>query len=804
MTGLIQDLRYAGRAFRRRPGFTALAVAILALGTGANTAIFSVAKSVLVDPLPYPESSRLVWMTETRPDGSEISVSYPNYVDWRDRNRSFESLAAFTGSSATLPGDPPERLNAHVVSGNFFATLRVPARLGRTIVPSDDLPGAPPVAYLSHALWTRRFGSDPGIVGRPVSIGGAIRTVVGVAPPGLRSYDYGTADVWIPLGPWARDPDSDTLMRKSHAGLYAIGRLRKGASLATARADMDRVRRNLAETYPAENGKHGIAVRSLRDEVVGDVRPALLIVSVAASLLLLIACANVSNLLLARWAERRREIAIRVAIGADRRRVVRQLLTESLALAAAGSAAGLAAAFGLLKAIAVSRTIEIARLDEVRLDAPVLAVLAAATVATAILFGLAPALRSAKTPERLARRDAAGPERGRLTGALIAGEIGLSLVLLCATGLLARSFWRLLRVDPGFLPSRVLTARLDAPDGPGRDGREAAFYDAALREARRIPGVRAASAVNPLPLGGANRQDGIVVEGSPEPAAEDVPSTDVAIVDPAYFGTIGIPLLRGRGFLASDDADKPRVAVVSAAAARRFWPGRDPIGRRFTNARSRPDRPRPWFTVVGVVGDVRLAIDASPASEIYYPEAQRSMGVMTLVVRTSGAPEAAAGELAAAVHRVDPGQPLYRIASLEEIAERSLAGRRFLLTLLGSFAALGLLVSVGGLSGVVGRIVAGRTREIGIRMALGATGGNVVAGVLRRIAPPVAAGLAGGLAAALAARGVLRSVLYGVAPGDPATFVAVPLLLAAVAAAAAWLPARRAARIDPMRALREE
>jgi putative ABC transport system permease protein len=535
---------------------------------------------------------------------------------------------------------------------------------------------------------------------------------------------------------------------------------------------------------------------------VGDVRPALLLVSGGAGLLLLIACANVSNLLLARWAERRREIAIRLAIGANRLRVVRQFVTEGLALAAAGSAAGLGVALALLKAITAARTIGIARLDEVRIDGGVLAVLACTTLATAILFGLFPALRSADAPERLASRGAGGPERGRFAGSLIAAEIGLSLVLLCATGLLARSFWRLLRVDPGFVPSHVLTARLDAPEGPGTENREAAFFEAVLREARRIPGVVGASAVNPLPLGAANRQDGIVVEGKPEPAPEDIPTTDVAIVERHYFGAMRIPLLRGRGFLASDDADKPRVAIVSAAAARRFWPGEDPLGRRFTNARPKPGRP--WFTVVGVVGDVRLAIDASPASEIYYPISQRAMGSLTLVARTSGRPELAAAPLAAAVRRVDPGQPLYRVVPLEAVAAVALADRRFLLILLGAFAAAGLVLSVAGLSGVVARIVAGRTREIGIRMALGATGRNVVTGVLRRIAPPVAAGIVGGSVAAVAAGRALRSVLYGVAAGDPATYLAVSVLLAAVAAAAAWLPARRAARIDPMRALREE
>jgi len=799
MSGFVQDLRFALRGFRKRPGFTALAVLVLALGSGANTVIFSVAKSVLLDPLPYPDADRLVRLAETRSDASEISVSYPNYLDWRDQSRSFESLAAFTGSGATLPGTPPERLNAHVVSGNFFATLRVPAYLGRAIQPSDDRPGAAPVVYLSHSLWRRRFGSDPGIVGLPIAIGGEIRIVVGVAPAGFRSYDYGTPDVWMPLGPWARDPGSDVLLRRSHAGLYAIGRLRKGISFASARKDMERVRRNLAAAYPAENGPHGIALLSLRESVVGDVRPAVVIVSGAAGLLLLIAGANISILLTARWSERRREMAIRIAIGADRRRLVRQLLAESLALAAAGSLAGLAAAAAVLEAIRLSGAVEIARIDEVRLDGGVLAVLSGATILTGILVGLAPALRSAPTSERLTRRDAAGPERGRFASSLVAAEMGLSLVLLCGAGLLTRSFWRLRRVDPGFAPAGVLTARLDAPEA---EGRESAFFEDVLREARRLPGVLGASAVNPLPLGGANRQDGIVVEGKPEP--DDAPSTDVAVVEPEYFGTMRIPLARGRGFLPSDGASTPRVAVVSATAARRFWPGEDPIGRRFTNARSKTGPPRTWYTVVGVVGDVRLAIDASPSSEIYFPAAQRTMSVMTLVVRTRGAPEAAAGALAEAVRRVDPSRPLYRIASLEEIAERSLAARRFLLSLLGGFAAVGLVLSVGGLWGVVGRIVAARTREIGIRMALGATRGDVVFGVLGRIAPAVALGLGAGLAAALSAKELLRSVLYGVSAADPATFVAVPVFLAAVAVAGAYFPARRAARVDPAVTLKAE
>ncbi|HET9795935.1 MAG TPA: ABC transporter permease [Thermoanaerobaculia bacterium] len=804
MSGLLQDVRFALRGFRRRPGFTALAVLILALGTGANTAIFSVAKSVLLDPLPYPEARRLVRLAETRRDGSEISVSYPNYLDWRDRNRSFESLAAFTGTSTTLPGAPPERLNAHVVSGNFFATLRLPAFLGRTLEPADDLPGAPPVVFVSHALWERRFGADRSIVGRPLVIGGSARTVVGIAPPNVRFYDYGDADLWTPLGPWARDPGSDVMMRQSHPGLYAIGRLRPGVSLAAARSDMELVRRRLAAAYPAENGKNGIELESLQESVVGDVRPALLIVSGSALLLLLMACANISNLLMARWSERRREIGIRLAIGAARRQLVRQLLTESVVLAAAGALAGLVLAQALLRVVVSSRTIEIARLDEVKLDGGVLAVLAAVTLAIGILFGLVPALRSARSPNLLARREGDGPRRGRVAATLIAGEIALCLVLLCGTGLLGRSFWALLRVDPGFVPSHLLTARLDAPEEASNPARGPGFFDAVLAESRRLPGVTRASAVNPLPLGSGDRQDGIVVEGRPEPPAANVPSTDVAIVAPDYFSTMRIPVLRGRSLLPTDDAGKPLVAVVSAAAARRFWPGEDPLGRRFTNAREGTGKPRPWFTVVGVAGDVRLAVDTAPTSEIYYAAAQRPMSAMTLVIRTSVPPRRIAETLAAAVRRVDPRQPLYRVASLEEVADRSLAGRRFLLVLLGGFTAVGLALSAGGLWGVVGRIVAGRTREIGIRMALGATRREVVAGVVRRIVPAVAIGIAAGLAAAYAARGVLRSVLFGVSAGDPAVFAAVPAILVAVAMAAAYFPARRAARIDPMKALREE
>lgn len=802
MSDLLQDVRFALRGFRRRPGHTGLALLVLALGAGGNTAILSIARKVLLDPLPFPDSARLVRISETTPEGSEISVSYPNYLDWRDQNRSFGSLAAFTALSTTLPGDPPERLNAHVVSGNFFSTLRISAALGRALAPGDDLPAAAPVAMLSHTLWQRGFGGDPSVVGRTLLLEGRPHTIVGVAPLDFRFYEYGDADLWTPLGPWARDPASDTLLRRSHAGLYVIGRLRDDVSLDSARADMDAVRRRLTAAYPTDDGGHGVRIASLKESVVGDSRPAIAIVSGAALLLLGIACANVTGLLLARWTERRREIGIRLAIGANRSRLVRQLATENATLAATGAIVGLAVGEVLLRALVTTRSIEIARLSEARLDPAVFAAVVGTTVASAILFGLVPAFRSASTPDALARRDGSGSVDGRTASVLIATEIAFSVVLLAATGLLVRSFSKLIRVDPGFDVRGVLTARLDAPDESDA-GAAPAFYDRVLGLTRRLPGVSGAAVVNPLPLGSANRQDAVLVEGRPFPSPADTPSTDVAIVSPGYFGEMRIPLLRGRAFLASDDAAAPRVAVVSAAAARRFWPGLDPLGRRFAQSVEKASAGG-WFTVIGIVGDVRLAIDALPKSEIYFTLAQRPMSRMTLIVRSKRPLDGLAAELGGAIRRVDARQPLYRVAALRDVADAGLADRLFLLRLLGGFGALGTLLAVAGLGGLVGRIVAHRTREIGVRIALGATGVSVVSGVLRRVAGPVAAGLAGGLAAALAAKGLLRSVLYGVATGDPTTFLAVPLLLAVVAAVAAGLPALRAARIDPMQALRDE
>jgi putative ABC transport system permease protein len=769
---------------------------------GANTAIFSVAKSVLLDPLPYPEGRRLVRVTETRKDGSEISVSYPNYVDWRDQNRAFSSLAAFSGESATLDGSPPERLNAHVVSGNFFSTLQVSAVAGRTLRPEDDLPGAAPVAVLSHGLWTRRFAADPGIVGRSVRIDGSPRTIVGIIGPRFRFYDYGSPDLWTPLGPWARNPDSDTLRRKSHAGLYAIGRLRPGTSIAAARSEMSLLRDRLARAYPAENARHGIKVESFQESVVGEIRPALLVVSGSVVLLLLIACANISNLLLARGVERRREMAIRTALGADRSSLLAQLLTESLALASLGAAAGVALAAVLLRGIVAARPIEIPRLDEVALDLRVLAGLAFATLASTVLFGLAPAIAAARRGAA-AGFGAAGRERGELQALLIAGETALCLVLLTGSALLVRSFWKLRHVDPGFTTSGVLTARLDAPEKEGVT--DDSFFPRVLDRVRRIPGVSSASAVSPMPLTPANRQDGLLREGAPPVSLEAAPISEAAIVAGDYFRAMEIPIIRGRGFLPSDDAATPRVAVVSAEAARRFWPGADPVGKRFSNELPVPGVAPKWITVIGVAGDTRLALDGHPAPIVYHPLAQRSMGRLTLLVRTlRRPPEALAAELADAVQGVDSRQPLYRVASLEALAGQSLAERRFTLLLLAGFTSAGLLLAAAGIGGLVSRLVASRRREIGIRMALGATGPRVTAAILGKALAPVAGGIAAGVAGAWALAPAMGSLLFGVRPLDPATFGVAPGLLAVVAFAAALFPARRATNVDPATVLRTE
>jgi putative ABC transport system permease protein len=799
----LRNLRYALRGFRKAPGFSLMAIVTLALGMGANTAIFSVAKSVLLDPLPYPEARRLLRLTETRKDGSEISVSYPNYLDWRDRNRSFESLAAFSGESTTLDGNPAERLNAHVVSGNFFSTLGTPAAVGRPLRPEDDLPGAAPVTVLSHDLWVRRFGADPSVVGRPIRIDGSPRTVVGVIGAGFRFYDYGLPDLWTPIGPWARDPSSDTLERKSHPGLYVIGRLRPASSLVAARTDMSLLRDRLARAYPAENGAHGIKVESFQESVVGEIRPALLVVSGSVVLLLLIACANISNLLLARGVERRREMAIRAAIGADRRTLVGQLLTESLALAALGGAAGVGLATLLLRGIVTARPLEIPRLDEVALDLRMLAGLAAATIVSALLFGLAPALSGARRGEAAARFGAAGRERGRFQSLLIAGETALCLVLLAGSALLVRSFWKLRHVDPGFTMSGILTARIDAPAKGGVA--DDLFLPRVLEEARRIPGVSSVSAVTPMPLTPANRQDGLLREGAAPVPLDETPVSEVAIVADDYFRTMGIPILHGREFRPSDSAGMPRVAVVSAEAARRFWPGADAIGKRFANELPIPGVAPKWITVIGVARDTRLALDGRPAPIVYHPLAQRSMSRMTVLLRTDRQPpESLAAELAEAVRRVDPRQPLYRVASLETLAGQSLAERRFTLVLLAGFTAIGVLLAAAGIGGVVSRLVSSRRREIGIRMALGATGSRVVSAILGRALAPVAGGIGAGIAAAWALAPALRSLLFGVRPLDAATFALVPVLLAAVALAAALFPARRATRIDPATVLRTE
>jgi putative ABC transport system permease protein len=820
-------LRLGMRMLLKAPAFTAVSVLALALGIGANTVMFSVASTVLLQPLSYPDAARIMWIdTVQRDTGSSISSSPPDFYRLREASHDFTAVAALYRKAVNVTGaHEPQRVRAIVTSSDLLRVLGVVPALGRGFGLDDERWGSHRVALLGNGMWRSRFGADPAVVGRAVSIDGQPYTVVGVLPAGF-SWLGSETELLLPL---SFEP-GDNLNSHNNYFLGMVGRLRPGVTVEQGRAEVAAIGRAIAEEFP-ESRKLGLNLEPLETSMVGGMRPAVVVLLGAVAFVLLIACANLANLTLVRAAARRREIAIRAALGASRGRILRQLLTESVLLAMLGGAVGLVLATWSTAAVNALGQDVLPRMRDVKVDGPVLAFTLAASLVTGVLFGIAPALHGSAIDlrESLSETSAAAPPgRRRLTGALVVAEVALALVLLTGAGLLVKSTWRLLHVQLGFDPQDVLTAEVSLPAhkyvdaqliralSPGATARAAAFFDELVAGVAALRGVREAGAVSSLPLAGDNWGKRLVLWDRPLPAnADELPEIQYRVVAGDYFHALGIRV-RGRSFDARDTLQAPLVAIVNQALARRDFPGQDPIGKEISTNAPRELAPagtvpadwRPQrFTIVGVADDVRTAaLDRAPLPLVYVPYAQGAEGnlSMFLVVRAERDPAALITAVREGVRRIDPDQAVGTVSTFDARLSRAVAQPRLHTILLGSFALVALLLAAIGIYGVMAVAVAQRTREIGIRMALGAVRRDVLALVVRQGFTLAAAGLALGAAAALAVTRVLRSLLFSVSATDPAVFGGIIALLAGVALVACYLPARRAARVDPMAALRHE
>jgi len=806
LDSLARDVRHALRLLMKSPAFSLTAIAILGLGIGANAAIFSVVNAVVLRPLPFPDSTRIVrvWHTPPREQFAGLprfSVSPANYLDWRAQSTAFEQLAVYRAGAANLTGrGEPDALRAAVVSGEFFEALRTSAILGRTLAPGDDAPDRSHVVVLGEAVWKTRFGADAGIVGRPIQLNGEPYAVVGVVSQQLKFPDF--ADVWLPLV-WTA---TDRAVRGNH-NYRVIGRLRDGIDVRRAQAEMTTISQRLEQQYPADNKGWGAIVLPLHDDLVSDVRWGLLVLLGAVACVLLIACANLANLLLARVLGRARELAIRTAVGAGRGRIIQQLLVESTVLALAGGAVGLAAANWTIGLIVQSFGASLPRAAEVTLDARVLIFTLSIAVLTGVIAGVAPAWRMTRgdaneaLKQGLGRGGSQAGER-RVRNLLVTSEVALALMLLVAAGLLIRTLSELRAVDPGIDPHNVVTMTVALPRTkyPER-AQSVRFFDDALRRVRALPGVASASAIDSLPLGGGGSTQPVAIEGEPARPLSEQPEVPVRIIAVGYSETIGMRILEGREFADSDRSGRPLVALISASTARRFWPNQRVIGKHLTLGLL-SDEIR---EVIGVVSDVKVnGLGDSEAQTIYVPHAQVASGGMSLVVRSALAPQAVVTSVVGAVHQVDSEQPVIEVLTMDQVIGQSIAQQRFAMRLLTAFAALALLLAGIGIYGVLSYTVRQRVQEIGIRMALGAASRDVVRMVLVEGLKPTFAGLTLGILGAAALGRVLTSLIYGVTPRDIATFGVVSIVVLGVGVLACLVPAYRATRVDPLLALRAE
>jgi len=809
MDALLQDVRYGLRRLRAAPAFAATVVLTLALGIGANTAIFSVVNALLLRALPYADPGRLVTIEHLYPalDGMQAPVSAAGFAQYRDDTRSFAGMAVESGWGPNLTGTgDPERLVGARVSGQFFPTLGVAPLLGRTLRPDEDRPGENHVVVLSHGLWLRLFGGEPSAVGRTMQLNGEAYEIVGVMPPTFRDFWNRRAELWTPL---ALPPDRYTDGQWTNEWLSLVARLKPGVSEEQARAEMRAHAEGMKQREPDEFPPDwSLVVTSLNAKSSGESRPALLVLLGAVGFVLLIACANVANLLLARGASRLREVAVRSALGASGRALVRQLLVESLILALVGGLAGLVLGAVGVRALVAWNPADLPWASDIRVDGVVLAFTAGVALLTGTLFGLVPALQTSRSDLQSVIKEGSrgmAAERGgqTLRRSLVVAEVALALVLLAGSGLLLKSFTRLQSVDPGFRPERLLTFTVALPVAKyPNDTARIAFFDRLLPRLAALPGVEAAGGTSVLPFGGGWSTGSFDVEGYTPGEGQPGPWGDIRTVTPGYLAALGAPLLRGRQLSVDDGPGRPPVVVVDEEMARRYWPNADPIGKRITFG---PDSAPEWIEVVGVVGHTaHEGLDAEKRVQLYFSHRQGNPGQLAIALRTRGEPTALTAAARAAVREIDPDQPIANVRTMAELVDTSLGGRRLAAVLLTVFAGVALLMASVGIYGVMSYAVAQRTRELGVRVALGASRASVLRLVVRQGMTLVLAGVAIGVAGAAGLSRLIASQLYAVRGTDPATFGAVAVVLVTIALVAILVPAMRAMRLDPVVALRED
>jgi putative ABC transport system permease protein len=807
---LLQDVRYGLRTLWKSPGFTSIALLTLALGIGANTAIFSVVYAVLLSPLPYKDPSRLVVLNETTPMVGTVSVSYLNFLDWRAQSHAFSQMAAVCGVGFNLAGiSQPESIGGEAVSPNYLSILGVHPFLGRDFDASEEKAGTAPVVLLSYGLWESHFGGERGALGRTINLDGRGYTIIGVLPPNFRSLDK--TDVIEPIGVWVAHNKEEAAERSARGDSVVVGRLAPGSSLSQARAEMEGIAARLARAYPGANDQFGVLLQPIRDVFVHEIRPAILVLFGAVMFVLLIACANVANLFLMRGAGRSREIALRMAVGATRGRVIRQMLAEGFILAVLGGALGLGIAIAGIHGITGMVPTDTLGGASVRLNGMVLIFAGGVVVLSTFLFGFTPALHATKAGVQSQLKEGGrsitgGTESNRWRAVLAVAEVSLALILLVGAGLMMKSLYRLLLVNPGFQPERVLSMEMSLRTAQyDKDPAMLNFWTRVLDGVRALPGVTEAALGSAVPLTDEHSRADITVEGMILPKPGSFPHPDIHVVSPGYVSTLGIPIVRGRAFTEADHEKAPPVAMINALLAERFFHNGNPLGKRFVFGHPSVKEPPKWLTIVGVVGDTKLYGLANPARfEVYVPLRQSVAGDMSLIVKSGIDFAALIPAIRGVVASVDKDQPIFGIATMKKLVADSVATRRVTLVLLGLFSGLALVLAAIGIYGVISYAVAQRTHEIGIRLALGAQPGDVVRMILAQGATITGAGVVAGVLVALGLTRLMTKLLFDVSAADPSTFAAVAIVLMLIAMLACYIPARRTLRVDPMIALRHE